>query len=368
MPIRTACPGCRQTYLLHDEQIGKTVRCKHCSTAFLVERPAATLNVKPLPPVEVIEPPSVKQAIPAGDPEPDGYNAVLRRVPASRRRRRKRSGGAAVALALLACGLALMLLIGAGVVVAVALYFSKATTPLAAAPRPTVNRASDPAPEPQATTPAPPKPDAPIAPTPDIGQPVFTEPTKLEARFHRLKGGMTAAQVRTIMGPPSEENDDTPLWKGKQLKVDGQLITVVTAGRMKWIEANSECHVILWNEIAQKTNGIVGIFNMEEGGYSCYGTNADYDESQGQLSNLTDKDTDSMGLGTSEHSLINHPKGPPTGRRWGLLKTPKGKSAFLVLTWKSSSGPGYFKAYIGYDVKQLPVVVDTEKKDLPAGP
>jgi hypothetical protein len=137
---------------------------------------------------------------------------------------------------------------------------------------------------------------------------------------------------------------------------------------MKWVEGNCNCGVNFWNGTAQKIRGIVGIFNLEGGSYSCYGTNTDFDESQGQLSTLTDADTDSMGVGTTEHSLINHPKGPPTSRRWGLLKTPQGKPAYCVLTWKSRSGPGYFKAYIGDNEKLISVVVDTEKKDLPAGP
>jgi predicted Zn finger-like uncharacterized protein len=36
MAIQTSCPHCQQTYELADTQIGKKVRCKSCSEAFLV--------------------------------------------------------------------------------------------------------------------------------------------------------------------------------------------------------------------------------------------------------------------------------------------------------------------------------------------
>jgi hypothetical protein len=179
---------------------------------------------------------------------------------------------------------------------------------------------------------------------------------------------MSVAQIQAILGPPTEVIDDTQFWKGQQVPGDSQIVTVQTAGRMKWVDGNCSCHISYWNGIALRADNMVGVFILEEGLYQCHGTNAAYDESQGQLSTLTDRDTDSMGLRTPVQTLLNHPKGPPTGQRWGWLKTPQGKSAFCVLTWKSRSGPGYFKAYIGPNDKLEGIVVETEKKDLPAGP
>ncbi|MGH7171676.1 MAG: outer membrane protein assembly factor BamE domain-containing protein [Gemmataceae bacterium] len=41
MAINTSCPHCSQSYSLAETQIGKKVRCKSCSEAFVVAGPAA---------------------------------------------------------------------------------------------------------------------------------------------------------------------------------------------------------------------------------------------------------------------------------------------------------------------------------------
>jgi predicted Zn finger-like uncharacterized protein len=118
MPIRVACPECRSTYDLVDDQRGKKVRCKKCQFVFVaetarngredvvreveavVQRPSRAPVKKAAPPV------SARKTVTRVDDDEDDEDRDARRRPTSRK---KKSAG--VSTGLLIGGLAALLVV-----------------------------------------------------------------------------------------------------------------------------------------------------------------------------------------------------------------------------------------------------------------
>jgi predicted Zn finger-like uncharacterized protein len=137
MAIKTNCPHCDQAYTLVDEQAGKKIRCKACTTVF--EVPAADERRLDAP----------------RRGRPDDFDD---RDEEYRPRRRGRRAGVPVWVWLLIGGGVLLVLMIVGVVV---VLFATGT----------------------------------------LGNKITEE------NFAKLKAGMSEAEVKAILGPPTEVND-----------------------------------------------------------------------------------------------------------------------------------------------------------------
>src|SRR6266446_3428519 len=117
MPIHVACPECRSTYDLVDDQQGKKVRCKKCQFVFVAEparngrkdvvREVEAVVVRPSrAPVKKAAPPiSARKTVTRVDDDEDDDDRDDRRRPAPRK---KKSGASP---ALLIGGLAALLVV-----------------------------------------------------------------------------------------------------------------------------------------------------------------------------------------------------------------------------------------------------------------
>ncbi len=125
MPFNAACPECRATYLLADEQKGKKVRCKKCQAVFVAGSPQPRKVNEPLD-VEIVPQP------PRPRPQPAPSPVTTRRLPPplpprdeDRRPRRPErddfdtppARGSALPLAIAGIVVGLLLLLGGGIAV-----------------------------------------------------------------------------------------------------------------------------------------------------------------------------------------------------------------------------------------------------------